>query len=356
VYLNILNLVRICFVGKESNINEYVEDEYGLFKVDQAEKDADITIEFINDISADSQSIRVRPPVACDEEGVFFHDHNYRVLRIDTEKIGITNFRVTCDADFNKHFFVIIMEYLIHHLILESGHYFCHASAFIYDGKTILCPAWRHVGKTNILLAFMKEGAQYLGDDWVIINKDGLIISMPKRLNLLFYNFREYPELCNHLDEDFKSLFNFVNKAETGLYDLDNSTLSMLTEKARLRISPFEIFKQVYNNKMVEIDYIFLLRRKFHSKPNINKISLDDLTIATKSIIEFEQSHFYLYYLAYKAHNCSVNKYLEESQSELSSLIENSFSSIHNLYEITITSQHESLIVKEFIEKAIGCK
>ena len=38
MYLNILNLVRICFVGKESNINEYVEDEYGLFKVDQAEK------------------------------------------------------------------------------------------------------------------------------------------------------------------------------------------------------------------------------------------------------------------------------------------------------------------------------
>jgi hypothetical protein len=343
-------------MGKESDITEYVEEEYGQFKVDQVGKDADITVEFINDISADSQSIRVRPPVACDEKGVFFHDHNYRVLRVDIEKVGIANFRVTCDVGFNKHFFVVIMEYLIHHLILESGHYFCHASAFIYEGKVILCPAWRHVGKTNILLAFMNEGAQYLGDDWVIVNQEGLIMSMPKRLNLLFYNFREYPELCNHLDEDFKLLFNFVNRAEAGLYELDDSTLGMLTEKARLRISPFEIFKQEYNGKAVEIDYVFLLRRKMHSKPNVNEISLGDLAIATTSIIEFEQSHFHLYYLAYKAHNCSDNKYLEKYQANLSGLIEKSFSSIHNLYEITITSQNESLVVKEFIEKTIGCK
>ena len=347
-------MVSISLIGKKTNIVEYIEEEYGSFKVYETNtKEADITVEFVDDVSSENESIKIRSPVSYDNRGLFFHDHKYRILRIEIEKVGMSNFCVTCDVNFNKHFFIIIIEYLIHHILLGKGCYLCHSSAFIYNKKAVLCPAWRNVGKTNILLAFLKEGAQYLGDDWVIIKSDGSVLSIPKRLNLLFYNFIEYPEICDHLGNNFKSLFNFVMLAKNGLYDLDKNILDILTEKARIRISPFDLFKQEHNNNEVKIDYVILLKREKDCKVGIKKISLNDLAYSIKSIIEFEQSHFHLYYLAYKARTGLINRYLEKSYNGSYELIKKSLSNIKNLYEISIFSQHESQKVKEIIKKLL---
>jgi hypothetical protein len=355
--LDILDMVRIRLIGKETEIKKYIEEEYGLFRTDAEDgKKVDITVKFVDDVSSENLSINVRPPVAYDDKGVFFHDPDYKIVRIEIDKMGISDSQVTCDVNFNKHFLVIILEYLIHHLLLKNGCYFCHSSAFVYKGKVVLCPAWRNVGKTNVLLAFLKDGAQYLGDDWVIINSEGHIMSIPKRLNLLFYNFNEYPELCESLDGNFKALFNFVARAKRGLYDLDNDVLSLLTGKARLRVSPFEIFKQKHNNHKNKIDYVFMLNREINTNVEIKSIELDRLAYSIKSIVEFEQSHFHLYYLAYKARTGRINDYLEQVCKSQYNLITRSLSRVENLYEVSISSQHESHMVKDLIDKVITKK
>jgi hypothetical protein len=48
-----------------------------------------------------------------------------------------------------------------------------HASAFTYQGKGALITGWAKGGKTEILLSFMAQGANYVGDEWIYLCPDG---------------------------------------------------------------------------------------------------------------------------------------------------------------------------------------
>ena len=48
-----------------------------------------------------------------------------------------------------------------------------HASAFLWNGTGVLATGWAKGGKTEALLAFLTEGAAYVGDEWVYLQGDG---------------------------------------------------------------------------------------------------------------------------------------------------------------------------------------
>ncbi len=48
-----------------------------------------------------------------------------------------------------------------------------HASAFTYHGQGILVTGWAKGGKTEALLGFMSNGAEYVSDEWVYLTPDG---------------------------------------------------------------------------------------------------------------------------------------------------------------------------------------
>ncbi len=57
--------------------------------------------------------------------------------------------------------------------VLGKGALPLHASAFIYDGTGVVVTGWAKGGKTETLLAFMANGAAYVGDEWVYLRGDG---------------------------------------------------------------------------------------------------------------------------------------------------------------------------------------
>lgn len=56
---------------------------------------------------------------------------------------------------------------------LAHDHVALHASAVHLNGVGVLMPAWAHGGKTTGLLAALTQGAQYVGDEWVLVPRDG---------------------------------------------------------------------------------------------------------------------------------------------------------------------------------------
>lgn len=56
---------------------------------------------------------------------------------------------------------------------LARGFIPLHASAVVHDGVGVLMPAWAHGGKTTGLLALAAAGAEYVGDEWVLLSSDG---------------------------------------------------------------------------------------------------------------------------------------------------------------------------------------
>ncbi len=342
MYLSILGEIGVAIGGKPSTIVDYVKSEYGAFETNRLSPGAiDIEIEFVEDVSSPADSVHIRAPVSYDDRGVFLHDPQYHVFRIDFDGARDGVWRATCDTAFNPHFFAIIMEYMTHFQLLRRGSVFCHSSAFRINDTGVLCPAWRNVGKTNLLLQFLQNGAEYIADDWSVVQRDGNFRCLPKRLNLLYYNFDQFPELLDAVPDDFAALVRFVRRAKQGEFDLNDETLQVMEGQARMRISPYQLYNQKMDTSPKPIDRVFLLQRAAdqESEVRIEPIDLPGLVTSMASILEFEQSHFHLAYQVFRARSGSRVDLLEDARSACESIITEAFAGIAPPQRVIIPSQ-----------------
>lgn len=69
-----------------------------------------------------------------------------------------------------------------------------HASAFNYRGTGIVATGWSKGGKTETLLAFMAQGAEYVGDEWVYFRPDGTVVyGIPEPIRLWSWHLDQMP-------------------------------------------------------------------------------------------------------------------------------------------------------------------
>lgn len=351
--LNLNNLVTAEFRPSTGPLIQYIKEEYAsLCSEENLNKPSDIIVMVVDNLRMKNNHVYIREPVSYDDESVFWYDSKKHLTRIDFSNFEQPGTKLFVDSNFDTHFFSIIIEYLISFKLFGSGACFCHASAVEYHGKTLVFPAWRHVGKTNLLLSFLKSGARYIADDWTVLFRDGHVLPLPKRLNLLYYNFVRYPFLMENLDSGAKALIRFVEKAMDGYFDLGCDVVETLRKKVRIRKPVGEYFQSKHPIKSKKTDYVFLLRRRMESEGNIKiiKKSTEEFTTMVSSIVEFEHSHFHTAYISHKIRTGVEDAYLEKRSILLESILRDSFQTIGKLYELSYPQGVDPQVIKNFID------
>ena len=56
---------------------------------------------------------------------------------------------------------------------LKKGYVVVHGSALLYDGVGVVLAGHATSGKTTTLLGFGTLGAEFVGDDWLLLRSDG---------------------------------------------------------------------------------------------------------------------------------------------------------------------------------------
>ncbi|WP_123538102.1 hypothetical protein [Halosimplex salinum] len=357
MYLDIFGDVVLRFHGKNTDTVQHVRKDYQPFEVDGESVDhIDIDVQFVEETSSEEESVHIRDPVAYDGQGVFFHPSgSWSVMRIDFDAIGNGTCRVTCDVNFNRYLMAKLVDHLIHLSLLKEGAAFCHSAAFEHEGDVVVCPAWRDVGKTNLLLSVLDDGADYIADDLCIVRRDGTVHSLPKRLNLLHYNFKEYPHLLNETSQEFQGLWDFVERARSGEFGLDDDEIATLTSQARMRVSPYEAFDLEPNVEPRPIDRLCLLRRVNPDDCPVTHAPVDGQELAHRmyATMEFEMSYLLLGYRAHKAQVGSVNEYLERAKQRHLEVYEEAIDSVSDLLKLNVPSQNHAKDVQREIETLI---
>ena len=101
-------------------------------------------------------------------------------------------FHLLCEYSVNvSQLFDLLMMFLIQPILLHKGATLTHASAVSVDGKGVLTTGWRDIGKTSLMMRFLKDGAGYMADDLAIIYKDR-VLSLPMPLNLTMKHLSEF--------------------------------------------------------------------------------------------------------------------------------------------------------------------
>lgn len=110
---------------------------------------------------------------------------------------------IRCAPQTTHYFVAYLIEYAIRRQLVEDGVALIHGSGVRHGETGYVFPAWRHTGKTNTMLSFVLEGADYISDDRVWIGSDGTVRGYPLPINMLPYNYRSFPSLdrSGHITE-----------------------------------------------------------------------------------------------------------------------------------------------------------
>ena len=314
MFINYLDLFSVEISGEVGATVDFIKEEFGDYVGSSPTNELTINIIFVKD-RMDPSDYVVREPVSYDEMGVYIFDQSGRKARIDFQSLGSKISFLRCDPDFHPPFFAILFEYFAYLQTLQREMILCHASGVVYEGRTIIFPAWRNIGKTNTLLSFMFDGASYLADDWCLLDEHKTAYRVPKRLHLFDYNFNSFPSLIDRVDPSIAPLAQFYHQIVDGQYDIKDKVLAEIKNLLRVRVNPLQLFPGRVTDSTQKVDYVFMLTKNVKHKERgvyIEPLSRDTLILKMMEILKFEHRPFRLAYEVYKARTGMQNALLEE--------------------------------------------
>jgi hypothetical protein len=137
------------------------------------EREPDIRVRFVDRLpSSGPLGLIDLDDVAFDADSFFVlrgrHKTRTRV-RIPFDRIG-SPCEIVCERGVAN---VPLLVPIVNTTALAKGVLPLHAAAFEIDGVGVLATGWSKGGKTETLLAFMANGARYVGDEWVYLAEGG---------------------------------------------------------------------------------------------------------------------------------------------------------------------------------------
>lgn len=235
----------------------------------------------------------IRPPIGKCKNGIFIFDNDENSLYTNFNNLGYGSSVIEISDNFNLEFLSKFIDFLVFLKLKQNSSTIIHASSFIINNEVVLCPAWRNVGKTNLLLYAIHSGAKYLSDDWLICDKNGKISEFPKLINLYSYNINT----LQNINFENKSLINlkYLKKLINTLRPFDQKIKEEILNNSITYLS-----QRTFKNSIKKIvktlpTQIFWLRHKptNNNIPVIQKISDERIKSHIKGTLEIELYPFF---------------------------------------------------------------
>jgi hypothetical protein len=221
-------------------------------------------------------------------------------------------------------------------VLLKKNYIPLHASAFLYDDAGVLVLGWAKGGKTEMLLAFANHGAQYVGDEWVMLSADGQkMFGIPVSVAIREWQFDQIPNLLPKIDIQRKVLFKGIHFLDAVQRTLSRSrwkksllqkslsqALPRFRQQLMIKRMPQAIFKDNYWDQVTAVDKVFLIMS--HSQSDIEVTAMDSGELARRMVNSnsYEQVQFFEYYKAFKfAFPHLENEFLEQIEKRQVTLL-----------------------------------
>jgi len=169
-----------------------------------------------------------------------------------------------------------VIDFMIHFKLTNKSYPIIHASGISKNGNGIAFSGRGGSGKTSIAFEFLNNEFDFLGDNYIILNK-GNIFSFPTSLSLFTYNLNDM--ILNKLNFNEKVSINLKNF----LYNLSGGYVKFFT-----KINPKRIHSVLSSSSL---DKVFLIQ----PIENFNKqISIEEMEreMAIKKILYNQMLEF----------------------------------------------------------------
>lgn len=294
-------------------------------------REPDIVIRFVPQLRCSS---RVRY-LGVDEAG--FTDDAFLVLRskhksrakvqVAFERVGEGGCEIVCESGLPA---VPLLIPILNLTVLARGALPLHAAAFVYRGVGVLATGWSKGGKTETLLAFMARGAEYVGDEWVYLTRDGQqMYGIPEPIRVWDWHLRDLPQyraLVGRGDRVRLRAISMVRVLERVVPRGGRSSLwgrvlgrvlPLLRRQHFVDVHPKRLFGAGFGRMVGRPDHVVFVMS--HESPDVRVVPIDPLEVAQRMVfsLQHERLDFMAYYLKFRFAFPSVANALIERAEEV---------------------------------------
>ncbi len=285
------------------------------------------------------------------------HQSRCRV-QIPFERIGrlAAATEIVCESGIKG---VPLLTPIVNLTLLAKGIVPVHASAFVYRGQGILAAGWSKGGKTESLLSFMAQGAEYIADDWAYITPDGHLYGMAEPIRLRSWHLKELPQFRRRLPWAARARLRTLDLADRWKDALPRRSrlwpsrsigrlLHLLARQAYVTVPPQQLFHQMAGPP-VQFDQLFLLAS--HESPEVRIHAVDPLAVARQMVfsVQEERERFLTYYRKFRfAFPDRANPLIDHAEQLQQELLAKAFAgkpahAVLHPYPVQIPSLFESM-------------
>lgn len=304
-------IVRLRLVNPSDTDLKRFNHGFGEYQC-QTENEPDIKITFVNKIDTPLLTYIGLNNAAFDENGFYILStgRNNLKVKIPFDKIG-RDFEIICESGTPE---IPMLRHFINLIFLKKNYIPLHASAFRFNDYTALVMGWSKGGKTESLLAFANNGAEYIGDETVVISRDGkTIFGIPVSVCVWEWQFEQIPKLLPKLPNQKRMLFGLIHFFDSLYKFLKNSFLKnsfpakVLAEampafrrQLNIRVEPNTIFKTRMLKSKLSLDHIILIMSRSSDEIKVESCNSKEVIDRMINSQNYEFASFIEQYLTFK--------------------------------------------------------
>jgi len=288
-----------------------VRTQLGLLQVSALDREPDIIIRFEKHLPLPKLNYLGLDNAGYTKDGFFLLSQKAKAkVKIPFDTIG-SRCEILCETGLRR---VPLLTAILNITLLKNDCIPLHASAFVYKDVGILVAGWSKGGKTEALLAFANHGAKYVGDEWVILTKDGQrMYGLPEPITLWDWQIKQLPLIRSKLAFSDHFLFSTIHIIQNlhkrfANRKLKNSSLVRALDKAmpalnrqlHVNIPPRSIFDSELFALKAKPQKLFLVISHNESSIRVEPWESRDIARRMLHSVQYEQLPFFENYYAFK--------------------------------------------------------
>lgn len=306
--LDLHGFVRIRLLNAEPRDVATVIKQVGPIRADTS-GEPDIVIEFVDRLrfSSPLRYLGVNDAAFTDDAFLVLRGKQKSRVRVQVplQDIG-RRCRFVCERGLPA---VPLLMAVVNLTALGNGVLPLHASGLIYNGSGVLVTGWAKGGKTETLLAFAANGAEYVGDEWIYLADDGTrMYGVPEPIRIWSWHLEELPQyraLVRSRDRIRLRGLSWITRT-LGLLDsgsrshaLARRLRAILDQQLYVHLRP----EQLFDGACVPVgtpEKIFFVAS--HESPEMTVEPMPAREIAEKMVfsLQMERAEFMSYYYAFR--------------------------------------------------------
>ena len=337
VSYNLFDILGLKLINPGDKDLRVIDNYLGDFKK-EFDGEPDISIEFKDEIRTGTLHYLGLNNAAFDENNFYFiSDGKENIkLKFPFNRVGE---KIYLESERNGKS-IPLLNHLINFTLISKGFLAVHASAFNYNGKGILVMGWTKGGKTESLLAFTNHGAEYIGDEWVLVSKDGsYMFGNPVPITIWEWQLKYLTNLNPEIDIQKKILFagihtfNKLNRFSAGIglnkkfpMKFLEYSLPTLNKQLKIRYTPDKFFSRKLSDSTASLDKLVFIMSWEEAAIKTEIYDWEKIARSMINSIEAEQSVFWEHYSSFRfAFPDLTSSFLEEAKSIQKKLIYSAF-------------------------------